>query len=88
MEHKTDAEIIAHTHNTARFFTEHRQVALILLMATFVWGWYGYRPYRSWGWGYRPYRAWGVGYGFRGWGHRWGGGWGYRGWGGHRGWRR
>ena len=40
--HKSDAEIIATTHNTARFFTEHRQVALILLIATFVWGWYGY----------------------------------------------
>ena len=42
IHHKTDAEIIATTHNTARFFTEHRQVALILLVATFVWGWYGY----------------------------------------------
>ena len=40
--HKSDAEIIATTHNVARFFTEHRQVALILLIATFVWGWYGY----------------------------------------------
>ncbi len=40
--HKSDAEIIATTHNTARFFTEHRQVALILLIAIFVWGWYGY----------------------------------------------
>ena len=41
--HKSDAEIIATTHNTARFFTEHRQVATILLLATFVWGWYGYQ---------------------------------------------
>jgi multidrug efflux pump subunit AcrB len=40
--HKSDAEIIATTHNVARFFTEHRQVALILLIATFIWGWYGY----------------------------------------------
>jgi len=40
--HKSDDEIIATTHNTARFFTEHRQVGLILLVATFVWGWYGY----------------------------------------------
>jgi multidrug efflux pump subunit AcrB len=39
---KSDAEIIATTHNVARFFTEHRQVALILLLATFLWGWYGY----------------------------------------------
>ena len=42
MAHKTDAELIEHTHNTARFFSEHRQVALILLLGTFVWGWYGY----------------------------------------------
>src|SRR5580704_28724 len=40
--HKSDAEIIATTHNTARFFTEHRQVAMILLIAVFLWGWYGY----------------------------------------------
>jgi multidrug efflux pump subunit AcrB len=40
--HKSDAEYVATTHNVARFFTEHRQVALILLLATFVWGWFGY----------------------------------------------
>jgi multidrug efflux pump subunit AcrB len=39
---KSDAEYIATTHNLARFFTEHRQVGLILLLATFVWGWFGY----------------------------------------------
>ena len=39
---KSDAEYIATTHNTARFFTEHRQVAIILLLAVFVWGWFGY----------------------------------------------
>src|SRR5271157_4773423 len=39
---KSDAEYIATTHNVARFFTELRQVALILLLATFVWGWFGY----------------------------------------------
>jgi multidrug efflux pump subunit AcrB len=43
MAHKSDAEIIQHTHNTARFFTEHRQVAVVLLLGTFVWGWYGYQ---------------------------------------------
>ena len=43
IHHKPDAEIIATTHNAARFFTEHRQVATILLLATFVWGWYGYQ---------------------------------------------
>lgn len=41
--HKSDAEYIATTHNVARFFTEHRQVALVLLLATFVWGWFGYQ---------------------------------------------
>jgi multidrug efflux pump subunit AcrB len=41
--HKSDAQYIADTHNMARFFTEHRQVALVLLLATFVWGWYGYQ---------------------------------------------
>ena len=42
VHHKSDAEIIATTHNTARFFTEHRQVATVLLLATFAWGLYGY----------------------------------------------
>jgi len=41
-KHKTDAELVQTTHNTARFFTEHRQVAFVLLIATFAWGWYGY----------------------------------------------
>ena len=41
--HKTDAELIAtDRHNVARYFTEHRQVGLILLLATFVWGFFGY----------------------------------------------
>ena len=40
--HKSDAEYIATTHNMARFFTEHRQVGLVLLLATFVWGFFGY----------------------------------------------
>jgi multidrug efflux pump subunit AcrB len=42
MAHKSDNEIIQHTHNTARFFVEHRQVALVLLLGTFLWGWFGY----------------------------------------------
>src|SRR5579864_2123443 len=42
MRQKTDSEIVARTHNTTRFFVEHRQFALVLLVATFVWGWYGY----------------------------------------------
>ena len=41
-DHKSEADYIAHTHNTARFFTEHRQVSLILLVAVCVWGWYGF----------------------------------------------
>ncbi len=41
--YKSDAEYVATTHNVARFFTEHRQVALVLLLATFVWGWFGYQ---------------------------------------------
>lgn len=42
MSHKSEAEYIARTHNTARFFTEHRQVAFVLLIAVMLWGWYGY----------------------------------------------
>jgi len=42
MAHKSDTEIIQKTHNTARFFVEHRQLALVLLLGTFLWGWYGY----------------------------------------------
>ena len=41
--HKSDAEYVATTHNTARFFTEHRQVAMMLLIGVFAWGWYGYQ---------------------------------------------
>ena len=43
--HKSDAEYVATTHNMARFFTEHRQVALVLLLATFVWGFFGYQQH-------------------------------------------
>ena len=42
MAHKGDTEIIEKTHNTARFFVEHRQVAIVALLGTLVWGWYGY----------------------------------------------
>jgi len=38
----SDNEIIARTHNTARFFTESRHIAWVLLLATMVWGVYGY----------------------------------------------
>jgi multidrug efflux pump subunit AcrB len=42
MSHKSEAEYIVNTHNTARFFTEHRQVGFVLLIAVAIWGWYGY----------------------------------------------
>jgi multidrug efflux pump subunit AcrB len=42
MNHKSEAEYVANTHNTARFFTEHRQVGFVLLVAVAIWGWYGY----------------------------------------------
>jgi multidrug efflux pump subunit AcrB len=43
MAHRTERDLIEHTHNVARFFTEHRQVSLILLLSVFLWGWYGYQ---------------------------------------------
>jgi multidrug efflux pump subunit AcrB len=42
MAHKTDTELIATTHNTARFFTEHRQISVVVLAGVFIWGWFGY----------------------------------------------
>jgi multidrug efflux pump subunit AcrB len=42
MAHRSDADIIAHTHNTARYFTETRHVAWVLLVATCLWGVYGF----------------------------------------------
>lgn len=42
MAHKSDEELIRTTHNTARFFTENRQLAWVVLFATIVWGIYGY----------------------------------------------
>jgi multidrug efflux pump subunit AcrB len=42
MPHKTDSEMIQHTHNTARFFVETRHIAWVLLVATCLWGIYGY----------------------------------------------
>ena len=41
-EHKKDEEIVRTTHNTARFFTEQRQIAWVLLIGTLVWGVFGY----------------------------------------------
>ncbi len=40
---KSDDEIIKSTHNVARFFTENRQIAWVVLLGTVAWGIYGYR---------------------------------------------
>jgi multidrug efflux pump subunit AcrB len=37
-----DQELIEHTHNTSRFFVEHRQIAWAALVAAVAWGAYGY----------------------------------------------
>ena len=42
MAHKSDAEIIQHMHNTARFFTENRQISWVVLVGVVLWGVYGY----------------------------------------------
>ncbi len=42
MAHRPDAEIIATTHNTARFFTENRQISWVALLLVIAWGIYGY----------------------------------------------
>ena len=42
MAHQSDAELIEKAHNTARYFTEHRQIAWVLLLGTVLWGIYGY----------------------------------------------
>src|SRR5579862_1246885 len=43
MAHRPDAEIIATTHNTARFFTENRQISWVALLLVIAWGIYGYQ---------------------------------------------
>jgi multidrug efflux pump subunit AcrB len=42
MAFKSDEEIIRSTHNTVRFFVENRQLAWVLLIATLLWGVFGY----------------------------------------------
>jgi multidrug efflux pump subunit AcrB len=39
---RSDDDLIRTTHNTARFFTENRQVGWVLLVMAFLWGWYAY----------------------------------------------
>src|SRR5262249_15806962 len=41
-QHRSDSEIINKTHNTARFFVGTRHVAWVLLIATCLWGVFGY----------------------------------------------
>ena len=43
MTHRSEVDLITHGRNTARFFTEHRQVSLTLMIAVLLWGWYGYQ---------------------------------------------
>ncbi len=43
MAHTSDAQLLEQTGNSGRFFTEHRQVAWVLLLGTVLWGVYGYR---------------------------------------------
>ena len=42
MAHLDDATIVATKHNTARYFTEQRQVAWVALVGTVIWGLIGY----------------------------------------------
>jgi multidrug efflux pump subunit AcrB len=42
MAHRSDAEIIANTHNVARFFVERRAIAWVLLIGVMGWGILGY----------------------------------------------
>jgi multidrug efflux pump subunit AcrB len=38
MAHRSDQDFIAHAHNTARYFTENRQVSWFLVVLTILWG--------------------------------------------------
>lgn len=42
MAHRDDKEIIANTHNLARFFTENRHISWVLLFAVLIWGAYSW----------------------------------------------
>ena len=42
MPHTSDTELIEHTHNTARYFVEHRQIAKAALLGVIGWGVFGY----------------------------------------------
>jgi multidrug efflux pump subunit AcrB len=42
MAHRSDQEMIHKTRNTARFFTENRQISWVLLIGTILWGMFAY----------------------------------------------
>jgi multidrug efflux pump subunit AcrB len=42
MPHISDAELIQQTHNTSRYFVEHRQIAWAVLLGVVGWGVFGY----------------------------------------------
>lgn len=42
MAHRSDSEIIATTHNVARFFVENRAISWVLLVGAMAWGVFGY----------------------------------------------
>jgi multidrug efflux pump len=42
MAYRDDNEIIANTHNTARFFTENRHISWVFLVAVLIWGAYSF----------------------------------------------
>ncbi|HKB08368.1 MAG TPA: efflux RND transporter permease subunit [Candidatus Polarisedimenticolia bacterium] len=42
MAHRSDADLIAHSRNTARFFTETRHISWVLLVGTVLWGAFGF----------------------------------------------
>ena len=42
MAHISDSEMIRSTHNTSRFFVEHRQIAWASLLAVVAWGVFGF----------------------------------------------
>ncbi len=42
IHHRSEADIIAQTHNTSRFFVENPQISWVLLIGTVAWGIYGY----------------------------------------------
>ena len=41
-QHKSDADLIRDERNVSRFCVENRQISWVLLIATVVWGIYGY----------------------------------------------